>query len=338
MKKRTIQPRTKLWIHLSVIFLLLPTLTFAEVQLKKNTVLMGSTFDITVVGKDSAQAQSFINKAIGEISRIEDLISEWKPGTEIYEVNENAGIKPVKVSREVFNLTKDAISFSKLTDGLFDISIAAIDKVWRFDGSMEQMPTDNEIKHSIEKVGYKNILLDSIHSTIFLKNKGMKIGFGSIGKGYAADKGRELLKSLGAKAGIVNASGDLSTWGTPLDDKFWRIGIMNPFVTYKTFKVLKMTEASVTTSGDYEKFVEFNGKRYSHIINPKTGFPASGLTSVTVFGSSAEVANGLSTSIMLLGKDEAKLLLKKFPNYGALLISDKGKTYKIQWEKKLLNR
>ncbi|REC39744.1 FAD:protein FMN transferase [Chryseobacterium sp. 5_R23647] len=315
--------------NFSYLFLILSSSSmFAQVERSRLVTLMGSKFEITLVDKDSLSAEKNIDKSIDEIRRIENLISEWKPETQISEVNRNAGIKPVNVDAEVFALTEKGIYFSKLTDGAFDISIVAMDKIWKFDDSMNELPSEESIKNSVKNVGYQNIILDKTNSTIFLKNKGMKIGFGSIGKGYAADKTRELMKSFGVKAGIINASGDISAWGTQPDGKPWAIGINNPFKDDKIAAVLYLKENAVTTSGSYEKYAEIHGKRYSHIMNPKTGYPSTGLTSVTVVGPNATMANGFSTSIMVLGKKEGLKLIKKFPEYQYLLITDSGKIIK----------
>jgi thiamine biosynthesis lipoprotein len=289
---------------------------------------MGGKFDITIVAKDSLLAEQNIDDVIAEISRIEYLISDWKPTTQISEVNQNAGIRPVKVEKEVFELTQRAIRFSEITNGGFDISFAAMDRIWKFDGSMTEMPSAEAIQKSVEKVGYKNIILDSINSTIFLKLKGMKIGFGALGEGYATDKCRKMMLSKGIEAGIINGSGDMSTWGKQPNGKPWNIGITNPFDTDKIIAIVPLNNGAVTTSGSYEKFVVLDGKRYSHIINPATGYPATGLCSVTVFGPNAETANGLSTSLMVLGKKEGLLLLKKHSDYSCLMITDNGKVIK----------
>jgi thiamine biosynthesis lipoprotein len=311
-------------------FLGIPLTVFAQsdVLIERDTILMGSKFQITVVVPDSATGNQQIDLAITEIVRIENLISEWRPHTQVSEVNRNAGLQPVKVDKELFDLTKRAIDYSKMSNGAFDISTAALDKVWFFDGTMTEKPSEESIQQSIQHVGYQSIILDSIHSTIYLSKKGMKIGFGSIGKGYAADKGRELLQSLGVKGGIVNASGDIATWGTQANGKPWRIGINNPFKRHGIAKVLKLKESALATSGSYEKYAEIDGVRYSHIINPKTGYPSTGLTSVTIYGSSAEYANALSTSIMVLGEKEGKRLVKQYPQYKFLFITDKGKIVK----------
>lgn len=308
----------------------------AQVSVKRDTVLMGSTFDITIVDRDSLSANKNINLVIDEIIRIENLISEWKPTSQVAEVNKNAGIKPVKVDKELFDLTKRALFFSEITNGAFDISIAAMDKIWRFDDSMNSLPSPEILLKAIEKVGYKNIELNDLERSIFLKLPGMKIGFGATGKGYAADKGKQLMQQLNVQAGIVNASGDMATWGAQPDKSPWRIGISNPSKKYQSLKIIKVTNAAITTSGDYQKYVEFNNKRYSHIINPKTGMPTAGLISVTVIGANAEKANGFSTSIMVLGYKKGFELLSNYPNYACLVITDKGKIKKSKNYKKVL--
>ncbi len=300
----------------------------AQVLRKRTTLLMGGRFDISIVDKDSLSAEKNIDIVIAEITRIENLISDWKPDSQVSQVNQNAGIKPIKVDREVFQLTQRAIKLSEITKGGFDVSFAAMDRIWKFDGSMTEMPSAEAIKKSVEKVGYKNIILDSVESTIFLKLKGMKIGFGALGEGYATDKCRAMMIEKGIQAGIINGSGDMSTWGKQPNGKDWKIGITNPFHPEKLLAAVPIKDGAVTTSGSYEKFVVFNGKRYSHIINPATGYPATGLCSVTVFGPNAETANGLSTSMMVLGQKEGLLLLQKFSDYSCVMITDKGKVIK----------
>ena len=297
----------------------------SQVLRKRTTMLMGSRWDITLVANDSTLAEQNIDTVIAEVSRIEYLISDWKPESQVSLVNQNAGIRPIQVDREVFELTRRAIHLSRITGGAFDISFAAMDRIWKFDGSMTAMPTPEAIKKSVEKVGYRNIILDSVNSTVFLKYKGMKIGFGALGEGYAADRSRELMLKKGIHAGIVNGSGDMSVWGQQPDGSDWNIGITNPMKEDTILAVVPLHQGSVVTSGSYEKFVALNGKRYAHIINPATGYPATGLCSVTVFGPSAEEANGFSTSMMVLGKHAATRFIKKFPAYSYILITDKGK-------------
>ncbi|HPZ87116.1 MAG TPA: FAD:protein FMN transferase [Flavihumibacter sp.] len=286
---------------------------------------MGGRFEITVVDKDSISAENNIDSIIAEISRIENLISDWIPSTQVSQINQNAGIKPVRVDRELFALTQRALQFSHRTNGAFDISFAAMDRIWKFDGSMTEMPSPEAIRQSVQKVGYQNIILDSTACTIFLRLPGMKIGFGALGEGYAADRCREMMLARGVQAGIVNATGDMSTWGHRPDGKDWNIGVINPFEQSALIAVVPLHQGSVTTSGNYEKFVLLNGKRYSHIINPATGYPATGLTSVTVFGPSTEMANGFSTSLMVLGRKAGLAFIRQYPAYSCIMITDKGK-------------
>lgn len=289
---------------------------------------MGSRFDISVVEKDSIKATKFIDIAITEISRIEKIISSWDKNSETSQVNNNAGIKPIKVSTELFNLIKRAISISKLTDGAFDISYASMDRIWKFDGSMKTIPLKEKIQQSVIKVGFQNIILDEVKQTVFLKIKGMKIGFGAIGKGYAADKAKKLLISKGVKAGIINASGDMNTWGKQPNGKDWTIAITNPLNKSKAYGIFPITNGAVVTSGNYEKFVIFDNKRYAHIIDPRTGYPTNGIISVTVFASSAELADALATSVFVMGFDVGINLINQLPKVACIIIDDKGNIHK----------
>ncbi|PZP49736.1 MAG: thiamine biosynthesis protein ApbE [Pseudopedobacter saltans] len=296
---------------------------------------MGGKFGITVVAKDRTEAFNSIDTIIKEVSRIEYLISDWKQQTQVSAINRNAGIAPVKVDKEVLELTKRAIRLSEITGGAFDISFAAMEKIWHFDGSDITMPDSQKVKDAVRLVGYRNIIIDTIASTIFLKNKGMKIGFGALGEGFAVDVCRRMMLEKGIKAGLINATGDIGTWGKQKDGKDWTIGVTNPFDPMGIMDVVNLAKGSVTTSGSYEKYVMIDGKRYAHIINPKTGYPSTGLCSVTIFGPSTEFCNGLSTSIMVLGIEKGKKLLQQFPAYSAVMITDNGKIVKTKNSPKL---
>ena len=285
---------------------------------------MGSRFDITVVAKDPVEGDVYIDMAISEITRIEKLISSWDENSQTSEINRNSGIKPVKVDPELFDLIQRGIGISKLTDGAFDISYASMDKIWKFDGSMTVMPSEDSIKASVAKVGYHNIILDKENHTVFLKLEGMKIGFGAIGKGYAADRAKELLKSKGVVAGIINASGDMNTWGKQPDGKEWKVAITNPMDKNKVFALLPITNGAVVTSGNYEKYVTFNDIRYTHIIDPRSGYPATGIISVTVFAPKAELADALATSVFVMGIEVGLNRIEQLPQVECIIIDDKG--------------
>lgn len=310
-----------------LLLLLFVVLSNAQIIHKRNLYLLGSPFEIILVGKDTVEINKNIDLGIGEVKRIENLISDWIPTTPISEINRNAGIKPIKVSSELFDLIERSIKISILTDGAFDISYASMDKIWKFDGTMKEMPTAEAIKKSVEKVGYKNIILDKANQTVFLKLEGMKLGLGGIGQGYIADKVKELLKSKGVTSGLINVSGDISTWGRQPNDQQWKVGIKNPVNKNKIFATFPIEDTAVETSGNYEKFVTFNGKRYSHIIDTRTGYPATGLVSVTIFAKTTELADALATGVFVLGVEVGMDLVNQLPGIGCIMVDENGKIY-----------
>ena len=311
----------------TVILIFIGVASHAQVLGRRTATLMGGKFEITLVAGDSVTTEHNIDLVIAEIARIENLISDWKPDSQVSQVNANAGIHPVKVDAEVFDLTVRALALSAMTNGAFDISFAAMEKLWKFDGSMTSLPSPDAIKRSVAKVGYQNIILDKSQSTIFLKLPGMKIGFGALGEGYAADRCRDMMIARGITSGIVNGTGDMITWGRQPNGKPWTVGITDPHHPAELLAIVPIKNNAVVTSGSYEKFTILEGKRYPHIINPTTGYPATGVISVTVFGPSSERANGFSTSMMVLGRDAALQFIKRFPDYHYVLITDDGELF-----------
>ena len=281
----------------------------AQELFTESYTLMGSAFELTVVAHDKAEAQAHIATAKNEIERIELLISSWDSNSETSSINQNAGIKPVKVSKELWDLIDRSQRISKITSGAFDLTFAAVDQIWK---------------------------LNKEQSTVFLPQKGMKIGFGAIGKGYAADRAKQLLESRGVVGGIINASGDMNTWGTQPDGSPWTIGIVNPMNKEKVFSWFSLEHKAVVTSGNYEKFIRIDGKRYSHIIDPRTGIPSNGIISCTIFASKAELADALATATFVMGVESGLFLIDQLPNTEAILIDDKGiihRSKNIQIEK-----
>ncbi len=315
---------------LIIVLLLCPFSIFSQEIYERTSNLMGSRFDITVVAENQLLGDEYIDLAIVEISRIENLISSWNSKSQTSLINKNAGIQPVQVDQELFDLINRSIHISRLTEGAFDISYASMDKIWKFDGTMKEMPNPEEVLRSVSKVGYKNIELNHEQNTVFLKLKGMKIGFGAIGKGYAADSAKKLLKSKGVVSGIINASGDMNTWGLQPNGEEWNVGITNPLNKNKVFALLPISNEAVVTSGNYEKYVSFNGQRYSHIIDPRTGYPSSGVVSVSVFAPSAELADALATSIFVMGKDIGIDFINQLKGIECIIVDDKGNVYYSQ--------
>tara|TARA_B110000285_G_scaffold133060_1_gene149296 strand:- start:413 stop:1375 length:963 start_codon:yes stop_codon:yes gene_type:complete len=296
----------------------------AQKLYSESSILMGSSFEITVVAEDEDFAKESLAIAKKEIIRIEDLISSWDQKSETSRINRNAGIAAVEVSKELFDLIFRAQQISKLSSGAFDLTFAAIDKLWNFDGKESEMPNPDTLKASVFNIGYQLIELDEESLTVFLPKKGMKIGFGAIGKGYAADRAKQLLVERGVLGGIINASGDMNTWGTKPDGSSWTIGIVNPMNNKKVFSWFSLEHNAVVTSGDYEKFTQINGRRYSHIIDPRTGIPSQGIVSCTVFAGKAELADAIATAIFVMGVESGLFLIDQLPNIEAILIDDSG--------------
>lgn len=289
---------------------------------------MGSDFEITIVDKNESNANFLLDLAINEISRIEKLISSWDKNSQTSLINLNAGIKPVKVDKELFDLIARALKISDLSQGAFDISYASLDKIWYFDKEMLEMPSKEDIIKSVSKVGYHNIILNKEKQTVFLKIKGMKIGFGAIGKGYAADMAKSILVKNEVKSGIINASGDLTAWGKKPSGKDWMVAIVNPLNKSKIFSWLPIKNKAVVTSGNYERFIKFNDKSYSHIIDPRTGYPSQGILSVTIFTEKAELADALATSVFVLGQEIGMNLINQLKGIDCIIINKENKILK----------
>lgn len=300
----------------------------AKVAYKKVERLMGNTFEITVVADEQSWAMEKIENAIAEIRRIEGLLTTFDERSETNLINTNAGIKPVKVSSEVFFLIQRAMRISSVTDGAFDLSYGSVDKsLWNFDKTMTSLPSKETAQERVKLINYKNILLDPESQTVFLKEKGMRIGFGGIGKGYAAESAKALLKKEGVESGIVNASGDLTTWGRQANGDPWTVGIAYPDHQKWPFSYLNVTDMAMATSGNYEKYIVIDGKKYSHTINPKTGLPVSGIKSVTILSPNAEIADAMATPVTIMGIEAGLNMINQIDYLGCIIIDDFDRLY-----------
>jgi FAD:protein FMN transferase len=289
---------------------------------------MGNHFEISVVSDDEKWANERIEEAIAEIQRIEKLLTTYNNESQTFLINENAGIAPVKVDKEVYDLINRSLRISQLTQGAFDITYGSLDKrFWNFDTKMTSLPDRETAKSSVQLIDYRNVILNEKEQSVFLKNKGMRIGFGGIGKGYAAEKARQLMQLNGVKSGIVNASGDLVTWGNQPNGKPWTVGIASPENVKKAFSYMNISNMACATSGDYEKSVVINGKRYAHTIDPKTGFPVSGIKSVTIITTNAELADALTTPVMVMGIKTGISLINQMKNIACIIVDDNNKIY-----------
>jgi len=300
-------------------------------EYKKRIPAMGSFFEFTIVDTDKNEAQTWelFAECINEVNRIEMLISEWINTSQVSTINKNAGIKAVQVDAELYQLIKRSIQVGNLTQGAFDITFHALDGLWKFDGSQSEPADSSAIRLAINKVGYQKIqLLDS--NRIYLPTKGMSIGFGGIGQGYAVDQVRDLLIKKGVENFVVNSSGDIYASGLRADGSPWKIGIANPFKKEKIIRWFNVDGKAVVTSGNYEKYFEYKGIRYAHIINPKTGWPTQGIVSTTVINPYTEIADALATAIFVLGVDVGLDLVNQLPDTHCIIIDAKKNVYYSQ--------
>ena len=305
-----------------------PATEFVTKRFTRTQKLMGNRFEFCVVGEDEAWAEDCLVKAVAEVARIEALLTTFKEDSQTNQINSMAGIRPVVVDREVFELINRSLKISVLTQGAFDISYGSIDKrFWNFDTAMTALPDPQVAKESVRLINYRNIILDPDKCTVFLKEKGMRIGFGGIGKGYAADRAKAMLRTLGVSNGIVNASGDLNAWGVQPNGKPWTIGVADPEKTNSPFSYLDITDRAIATSGNYEKVAIINGKPYSHTIDPKTGFPVTGIKSVTIISPSAEFSDALATPVMVMGVTVGLDLINQMKGIACILIDDSNQLF-----------
>ncbi len=295
---------------------------------KKGLFLMGNNFEISVVAHEELWALEKIDLAVQEIQRIEKLLTTYNEQSETNLINKNAGIKPVKVSAETLQLIQRSLRISEITQGAFDISYGSVDKsLWNFDTKMQSLPDSVTAKKMVRLINYRNIIINSDDYTVYLREKGMRIGFGGIGKGYAAERAKHILKKEGVAAGIVNASGDLTTWGYQPDGTAWTIGIVNPNFANSIFSYLNVTDMAVATSGNYEKFIMIGGKKFSHTINPRTGLPVTGIKSVTIISPNAEIADAMATPVTIMGIEAGLAMINQIKQIEAIIIDDQDHLY-----------
>ncbi len=312
-------------IRSSLLLLLvaLPILLLAQLQTKSEIVqLMGCRFELTAVHTDADTALRAVEAGIAEIQRIEKLISSWDPHSQTSAINRAAGKHAVVVDQELFNLIRRSLKVSALTHGAFDLSFAAAEKIWTFDRQAYPEPSTEQVAATIDLINYREVLLDEAQHSVQLQRQGMKIGFGGIGKGYAANRAKAIMQELGIQNGVVNASGDLVCWGQQANGKNWAVAIADPQDAQRAVAWLSIKEGAIVTSGDYEKYLLLQGRRHAHIIDPRTGYPTTGIKSVSVICPDAELADALATSIFVLGVEEGLALINQLRGIECLIIDE----------------
>jgi thiamine biosynthesis lipoprotein len=294
------------------------------VLVSEERALMGTQVIVKAVGDDREQLQRAVNAAFDEVSRLERLMSNFMPDTELSRINQQAGLAPVVVSRELLWVIQRSLFFSKLSDGAFDISFASVGKLWNFRAGV--IPDPDAVKAQIPFVDYRKIQVDDEHSTVFLPAREMEIGLGGIGKGYAMDRAMAVLNEHGVHHAMVMAGGDTVIRGTNGDD-LWRVGLRDPDKADGILAVLPLEDQAISTSGDYERFFIKDGVRYHHILDTKTGYPAMRCRSVTILATDATTSDALTKPVFILGPERGLALVEQLDDVEAIIIDRTGKMY-----------
>ena len=288
---------------------------------------MGTEVSFAVMTDDEDGAERAIGAAFDEIKRVEDLMTTWHE-SDITRVNDNAGIAPVKVSPETLEVIEMAQKTAKVSGGVFDISFYSMHGIWKFDEDMvKKVPSAAEIKKRLAFVDYRKIMVDHDKSTVFLQKKGMGISLGGIAKGYAVDRAVAILVRAGFPDAIVQAGGDLMCSGSK-NGKPWVTGIRDPRgARGDVYARMMLINHAFSTAGDYERFFILDGKRYHHIIDPKTGYPATRSRSVTIYAKDALTADALDDAVFILGWKKGLEMIEKIDDVGAVVVDDQGQVH-----------
>lgn len=280
--------------------------------------LMGTSFTVELTAPDAATARRVVDAAFEEVSRAEQLLSEWRPASEISEVNRAAGRRPVRVGSDLLSVVSRSLWASEITEGAFDITFAACGRLWSFEEP--RIPADDELEACLSMVDFRRIELDAGRSTLFLPRPGMRIGIGAIGKGYGVDRAAGAIRSRGIERYLVDGGGDVRL-ASPPEAPPWTVGIAHPRRRGRLFAAVRLRRGAVVTSGDYEAYFERDGLRHHHILDPRTGRPARRSVAVTVLAPTATDADALATGLFVLGPRRGLELVEELPDTEALFLA-----------------
>jgi thiamine biosynthesis lipoprotein len=310
----------------AVLLLLLAATTagHAGVPYQEARPLMGTLVSVTVQG-DPADVRDKVDAAYREMARLSDMMNHYNPDSVVSEINRQAGQRAVKAPPELMEVLVMARRVSESTGGAFDITVGAF-KGWRFNPEDPAMPSAQELGAALSLVDYRNVLLDEKNGTVLLKRPGMRIDLGGIAKLYILDAGMQVLKRLGIRQAMLNGGGDVTVTGTR-DGRPWRIGIRHPRRAGELLATVELTRGWVVTSGDYERYFIRDGRRYHHILDPRTGFPAAGPQQVTLVGQDLSSLNGFSSAIMVLGAEKGRELLGRLSGAEGLIVESDGRVW-----------
>ena len=289
--------------------------------IERSRVSMGSELKLSAWTTDEARGLDTFEHVFREFDRLEALLSVWKDGSDVVRMNKNAGISPVKVSRETLEVLAIARQASELTRGKFDITFGALSDIWRFDHDQDNVVPDRSlIEARLKRIDYRAVQIDTTAGTAFIDRPGMRVHLGGIGKGYAIDRGIALLKDRGFTDFLIQAGGDLYAAGTN-GGQPWKLAIADPRGTHDPFATLPISDGTFSTSGDYERFFMKDGKRYHLLIDPDFGEPAMWCRSVTIVTNRAVMADVLSTGVFIMGPDDGMALIEKLPDVEGVIVT-----------------
>lgn len=288
--------------------------------------VLGTICTVNLYEQGSAKIYSAVFSRLHEL---ENILSANADDSNIAEINRNAGIKPVVAAPETITLLNEGIVFSKKTNGIFDPTIGPLVKAWNIGTEYAAVPSLDTIQKACALINFRNVVVNQSNRTIFLTQKDMKLDLGAIAKGYAADEIVNILKAHTIKRGIIDLGGNIFAYGEKASGKPWTVGIKNPEVEHgEPILSIPVKNTSVVTSGIYERFFESNGKRYHHILDPRTGFPAENdLLSVTIISPVSMIADALSTSVFLLGREKGMMLVEQTPDTEVIFIDKNRKIF-----------
>jgi thiamine biosynthesis lipoprotein len=275
-------------------------------RLEQSADAMGSTCTVTLYGYNRSRMLAAVEAALDEVRRLDGMLSNYRPESDLSQVNRLAAQRPVKVTPEFFEFLERCREYSRMSEGAFDISVGPLMKVWGFYKGTGHLPRREEVDRALGKVGYRNILLDAGNRTVRFAQPGVELDPGGIGKGYAVDRMVDILKENGIASALVSAGGSsIYALGTPNNGKGWEVQIRDPKDRRKTLQDLYLKDQSMSTSGSYEKFFVADGKIYSHIMDPRTGYPAMGTLAVSVVAPKTLDSEAWTKPFFILGRQWA---------------------------------
>lgn len=306
-----------------LIMLSLPVVGSAD-WYKQEEAIMGTRVAVEFWDEDKTHAVQCAEQVFSEMRRIDALMSPYKPNSELSRINQQAGGAAIQVSDELFSLLKKSLQMSQLSNGAFDITFSSVGHLYNYRQGIK--PSEKEIQQSLASINYRHVLLDETNRSVRLARPGVRIDLGGIAKGYAVDNGIAILVACGIKGGLVSAGGDSRILGDR-GDRPWMMGVRHPRKKDAVAVMLPLSNTAISTSGDYERFFTEDGKRYHHIISPKTGKSVASTWSATVIGSDATTTDALSTTLFVLGADKGLQLIESIAGVDAVIIDAHGQMH-----------